>query len=156
MLKTIFLFPFRQTLCWTAVKWKITIRSHPSLIKPFPQKHLDIVGFIPACFPYDYRMVFAPNHGQLVRRVKDPRYFIKGQAETTGFYPTNQYTLYLLHLFYSDNEIITVHGRPAICTLIGWVKSSHLFISLSGFCGHPFITNPTFTLPVCRKKSQEK
>ena len=90
MLKTIFLFPFRQTLCWTAVKWKITIRSHPSLIKPFPQKHLDIVGFIPACFPYDYRMVFAPNHGQLVRRVKDPRYFIKGQAETTGFYPTNQ------------------------------------------------------------------
>ena len=29
---------------------------------------------------------------------------------------------------------ITVHGRPAICTLIGWFKSSCLFISLSGFC----------------------
>ena len=53
----------------------------------------------------------------------------------TGFYPTNQNTLYLLHLFYSDNEIITVHGRPAICTLIGWFKSSCLFISLFGFRG---------------------
>ena len=50
-----------------------------------------------------------------------PRYFIKGWAETTGFYPTNQNTLYLLHLFDSDNKIITVHGRPAICTLIGWI-----------------------------------
>ena len=52
----------------------------------------------------------------------------------TGFYPTNQNTRYLLHLFYSDNEIITVHGRPAICTLIGWFKSSCLFISLFEFC----------------------
>ena len=48
----------------------------------------------------------------------------------TGFYPTNQNTLYLLHLFYSDNEIKTVRGRPAICTLIGWFKSSRLFMSL--------------------------
>ena len=59
----------------------------------------------------------------------------------TGFYPTNQNTLYLLHLFYSDNEIKTVRGRPAICTLIGWFKSSRLFISLFGFCGfYPMIT----------------
>ena len=49
----------------------------------------------------------------------------------TSFYPTNQNTLYLLHLFYSDNEIITVHGRPAICTLIGCFKSSRQYISLS-------------------------
>ena len=47
----------------------------------------------------------------------------------TGFYPTNQNTLYLLRLFYSDNEIITVHGRPAICTLIGWIETSRLFLS---------------------------
>ena len=52
----------------------------------------------------------------------------------TGFFPTNQNTLYLLRLFYSDNEIITVCGRPAICTLIGWFKNSRLFISLFGFC----------------------
>ena len=48
----------------------------------------------------------------------------------TGFFPTNQNTLYLLCLFYSDNVIITVRGRPAICTLIGWFKSSRLFIFL--------------------------
>ena len=52
----------------------------------------------------------------------------------TCFYPTNQNTLYLQHLFYSDNEIITECGRPAICTLIYWFKSSRLFISLFGFC----------------------
>ena len=45
----------------------------------------------------------------------------------TGSFPTNKNTLYLLRL-YSYNEIITVHGRPAICTLIGWYKSSRLFI----------------------------
>ena len=49
----------------------------------------------------------------------------------TGFYPTNQNTLYLLHLFYSDDEIITVRGRPAIYTLIGWFKSFRLYTSLS-------------------------
>ena len=49
----------------------------------------------------------------------------------TGFFPTNQNTLYLLCLFHSDNFIITVRGRPAFCTLIGWFKSSCLFISLS-------------------------
>ena len=49
----------------------------------------------------------------------------------TGFFPTNQNTLYLLHLFYSDNQIITVCCRPEICTLIVWFKSSCLFISLS-------------------------
>ena len=54
--------------------------------------------------------------------------------EIIGFFPTNENSLHLLHLFYSDNEIIIVHGRPAICTLIGWFKSSRLFISLSGFC----------------------
>ena len=47
----------------------------------------------------------------------------------TGFYPTNQITLYLLRLFYSDNEIITVHGRPAICTLICWIETSRLCLS---------------------------
>ena len=31
-------------------------------------------------------------------------------------------------------------GRPAICTLIGWFKSSHLFISLSGLCEVPIFT----------------
>ena len=40
----------------------------------------------------------------------------------------------LLPLFYTVNEIITVHGRQAICTLIGWLKSFRLLISLSGFC----------------------
>ena len=49
----------------------------------------------------------------------------------TGFYQTNQNTFYLLHLFYSDNEIITVHGRPAICTLIGWIETSRLCLSLN-------------------------
>ena len=47
----------------------------------------------------------------------------------TGFYPNNQNTLYLLHLFYSDNEIINVHDRPAICTLIGWIETSCLCLS---------------------------
>ena len=60
-----------------------------------------------------------------------PRYFTKGLAELIGFSLSNQNSLYLLHLFYSDNEIITVRGRPAICTLIGWFKSSRLYISLS-------------------------
>ena len=60
----------------------------------------------------------------------------------TCFYPTNQNTLYLQHLFYSDNEIITVCGRPAIWTLIGWFKSSRLFISLFGFCGSSYFNFP--------------
>ena len=58
-----------------------------------------------------------------------PRNFIKD--EIIGFYPTNQNTLYLLHLFYSDTEIIIVHGRPAICTLIGWIETSRLFLSFN-------------------------
>ena len=37
----------------------------------------------------------------------------------------------MVHLFYSDNEIITVCGRLAIYTLIGWFKSSCLYTSLS-------------------------
>ena len=53
----------------------------------------------------------------------------------TGFFPTNQNTLYVLHLFYSDNEIITVHGSPTIYILIGWFKSSSLFISLFNSVG---------------------
>ena len=63
-----------------------------------------------------------------------------------GFYPTNQKTLYWLLLFYYNDEIITVCGKPTIFTLIGWFKSSHLFSSLSGFFG-PYITKPKrFTL----------
>ena len=37
-----------------------------------------------------------------------PRYFTKGLAELIGFSQSNQNSLYLLRLFYSDNEIITV------------------------------------------------
>ena len=48
-----------------------------------------------------------------------------------------------VYLFYFDNEIITVHGRPAICTLIGWFKSSRLFISLSGFCDPAYKRDPS-------------
>ena len=62
-----------------------------------------------------------------------PKKLYKGTDKFIGFFPTNQNTLYLLRL--SDNEIITVHGRPAICTLIGWFKRSCLYSSLSGFCG---------------------
>ena len=60
-----------------------------------------------------------------------PRYFIKGSAELIGSFPSNQNTLYLLCLFYSDNEIITVCCRPEICTLIGWIETSHLCLSFS-------------------------
>ena len=35
-----------------------------------------------------------------------------------------------------------MHGSPAICTLIDWVKSSHLFKSLSGFCEHSISRMP--------------
>ena len=59
------------------------------------------------------------------------RYFIKGLAELIGSFPSNQNTLYLLCLFYSDNEIITVCCRPEICTLIGWIETSRLCLSLS-------------------------
>ena len=77
----------------------------------------------------------------------------KGTGKIIGFYLTNQNTIYLLHLFYSDNKIITVRGIPAICTIIGWVKSSCLFSSFSGFCGQIymdmrflgwFLIDPTF------------
>ena len=61
----------------------------------------------------------------------DPRYFIKGLAELIGSFPSNQNTLYLLCLFYSDNEIITVCCRPEICTLIGWIETSRLCLSFS-------------------------
>ena len=54
----------------------------------------------------------------------------------TGFFPTNQNTLYLLPLFYSDNDIITVHGRLAICSLIGWFKSSFPCLD---YVGYPII-----------------
>ena len=60
-----------------------------------------------------------------------PKKLYKGTDEIIGFYPTNQNTLYLLHLFYSDNEIITECCRPAICTLIGLFKTSCLFISFN-------------------------
>ena len=60
-----------------------------------------------------------------------PRYFIKGSAELIGSFPSNQNTLYLLCLFYSDNEIITVCCRPEICTLIGWIETSRLCLSFS-------------------------
>ena len=60
-----------------------------------------------------------------------PRYFIKGSAELIGSFPSNQNTLYLLCLFYTDNEIITVCCRPKICTLIGWIESSRICLSFS-------------------------
>ena len=63
------------------------------------------------------------------------RKLYKGTNEIISFYPTNLNTLYLLLLFYSVIEIMTVRSRPAICTLIGWVKSFCLFSSQSGFCG---------------------
>ena len=37
----------------------------------------------------------------------------------------------MLHLFYSYNEIITVRGRPEICTLIGWIETSRLCLSFN-------------------------
>ena len=52
-------------------------------------------------------------------------------AELIGYFPSNQNTLYLLCLFYSDNEIITVCCRPELCTLIGWIETSHLCLSFS-------------------------
>ena len=58
-------------------------------------------------------------------------YFIISWAELIGFSPSNQDTLYLLCLFYSDNEIITVCCRPEICTLIGWIETSRLCLSFS-------------------------
>ena len=54
----------------------------------------------------------------------------------TGFYPTNLNTLYMLHLFYSYNEIITVRGRPEICTLIGWIETSRLCLSFNKVSWH--------------------
>ena len=51
-----------------------------------------------------------------------------------GFHPTNQNTLYLLPLFYSDNKFINLHSRLSICSLIGWVNSSRISCSLSRFC----------------------
>ena len=54
-------------------------------------------------------------------------------GEIIGFHPTNQNTLYFLHLFCSDIEIIYVHGRPAFDTLIGWGKCYRIGGSLSGF-----------------------
>ena len=50
----------------------------------------------------------------------NPKKLYKGTYKIIVFFPTNENT----PLFYSDNEIITVCGRPAICTLIGWGKSS--------------------------------
>ena len=67
----------------------------------------------------------------IIDRPTSPRYFIKGQVGLIDFFLSNQNTLYVMHLFYSDNEIKTVCGRPAICTLIGWFKSSRLYTSLS-------------------------
>ena len=52
------------------------------------------------------------------------------KIELIGFSPSNQNALYVLCLFYSDNEILTIRGRPAICTLIGWFKSFCLNTSL--------------------------
>ena len=51
----------------------------------------------------------------------------------SGFFPSNQNILYVLHLSYSDNEMNTLYDRPAICTLISWFKSSRLYTSLSVF-----------------------
>ena len=57
----------------------------------------------------------------------NPKKLYKGTDKIIVFFPNNENT----RLFYSDNENITVCGRPAICTLIGWFKSSRLCTSLS-------------------------
>ena len=63
-----------------------------------------------------------------------PKKLYKRTDNIIVFHPTHQNTLYLLHLFYSENDIIIVCSKPAICTFIGWVKSSCLFNPLSKFC----------------------
>ena len=53
---------------------------------------------------------------------QNPKKLYEEMDEIIGFFPTNQNTTYLLCIFYSENEIITVRGRPATWTLIDWVK----------------------------------
>ena len=67
-------------------------------------------------------------------------------GEIICFFPTNQNTLYLLRLFYSENEIITVCGRPAICTLISWGKSSIAIPCLFSVCIVSSISNMCWCL----------
>ena len=54
----------------------------------------------------------------------------KEMGEIIGFHPTNLNPLYLLHLFYSDIEIITLHGRLAIGTLIAFVWAKVLKLAV--------------------------
>ena len=59
----------------------------------------------------------------------------QGKGKIIGFFPTNQITLYLLHWFCSDIEIITVCCRPTIWALIGWGKTTQVAHSLLCFYG---------------------
>ena len=65
----------------------------------------------------------------------NPKKHYKGKEMIIGFYPTNQNTLYLLCLFYSDKEIITVRGRRQTSNMHSHWLGSLQFNSLSGFCG---------------------
>ena len=64
-----------------------------------------------------------------------------------------QSTLYVLRLFYSDNEIITVCSRPAICTLIRWFLSVHFLVC---FCelNQEYSSWISFLMVVYRKEAQ--
>ena len=62
-----------------------------------------------------------------------PRNFIKEQARSLVSPQPNR-ILFIFCIDCTDTEIIIVCGRTAICTLIGWDKSSLVSCSLSGFC----------------------
>ena len=53
------------------------------------------------------------------------------QSSLVSPHPIRILFICCVYIIYSDNEITTVRGRPAICTLIGWFKNSRLYISLS-------------------------
>ena len=57
----------------------------------------------------------------------------QGKGKIIGFFPTNQITLYMLHWFCSDFEILTVCCRPTIWALIGWGKTTQVAHSLLHF-----------------------
>ena len=53
----------------------------------------------------------------MINSVSDLQETRQGMSKFIGFPPTKQNTLYLLHRFDSDIEIITMSGKPAICIL---------------------------------------
>ena len=59
--------------------------------------------------------------------INDPRNSTR-KGQDHWFSLTNQNTLYLLHSFCSVIEIISVCSWSAISTLIGWVKSSWIYV----------------------------